>query len=145
MGKGKFIDDNDWTKFNEVSDEISSIVSNLRIQQVANPNYVFLVGVDDSEESVDCDGVEMVSNSRGNVILELLSKIKGNVLGIIVGNSISDMTISQFVKKAGSVLSKKFIYIQKSNTTTAKLLRDIIPNKKKIGENNADGTNKTSQ
>jgi len=138
----KFIDDTDWTKFSQVSEEISDIVSNLRIQHVTNPDYIFLVGIDectndDDSKFLDVEGVDIIGHKEGTVILELMSKIKGNILGIIVGSSISDMTISQFVKKAGGVLSRKFIYIQKSNTTTAKLLRDIIPKKNSTGENNA--------
>ena len=75
------------------------------------PSYVLLVGLKDYDcEYVEKSDVQIIKCKNGRTALRLVKNLKGTILGIIVGESIKDMTTPDFMGKISKLILSRIIY-----------------------------------
>ena len=121
--------DNEWNKLRVVKESLNNIVESIKNTKMKLPNYIFVVGINDDEVDIPChkeaDIIVLNKGNNGESVIDAIKTTRGNILNIIVGGDIKDMTIDEFTRRVGEVLSKKIVIV-KNNLQTTKLLRELV-------------------
>jgi len=121
--------DNEWNKLRIAKESLNNIVESIKNTKMKLPNYIFVVGVNDDEVDIprhkEADIIVLNKGYNGESVIDAIISTRGNILNIIVGGDIKDMTIDEFIRRVGEVLSKKIVIV-KNNLQTTKLLRELV-------------------
>lgn len=77
------------------------------------PTYLFLVGLSNYDcKFEDKSDVQIVKCKKGRTALRFIKNLKGTIVGIVVGNEITDMDTQVFLDKISNLLVKKVVYLE---------------------------------
>lgn len=117
----------EWNKFKSSQESIGEAIERIRKNKLELPNYIFVVGVNETVDlaGIDADNVTVVKDDSGEIVLNSIMSIRGNIIGIIVGDSLRDISTDEFISRVGEALAQKIVVIR-DNRQTEKLLREMI-------------------